>query len=128
METFTAFVGITKNKHAAELTLDAFTTTLIDTEASMALRNDKLGSNLNIAGTTTQAPAVTTRHRGKRRGHGSCGGRKPYERPSDSQLQWFYCTREGHKEASCQLKQDAERPKAENLCTDCPGELRGLPE
>jgi len=108
-ETFATIAGIIENKPAAELTLDAVTTTLIDAEASMALRNDQVGSNLNIAGTTTtQALAAMTRHRGKRGGHGSYKGWKPSERPSDSQLRCFYCTREGHNEASCQLKQDAE--------------------
>jgi len=65
LETFATIAGIIENKPAAELTLDAVTTTLIDAEASMTLRNDKVGSNLNIAGTTTQALAATTRHHGK---------------------------------------------------------------
>jgi len=108
-ETFATIAGIIENKPAAELTLDAVTTTLIDAEASMALRSDRVGSGLGVAGTTTQALAATTRHRGKRRGHGSYGGRKPYEIPSDLRLRCFYCTREGRKEAGCQLKQDAER-------------------
>jgi len=67
-ETFATITGIIENKPAAELTLDAVTTTLIDAEASMALRNDQVGSNLNITGTTTQALAAMTRHRGKRGG------------------------------------------------------------
>jgi len=108
-ESFATIAGIIKNKPAAELTLDAVTTTLIDAEASMALRNDKVGSNLNIAGTATQALAASTCHHGKRRGVSGHRGRKPYERPGDSGPQCFYCTREGHKEADCRLKQDAER-------------------
>jgi len=112
-ETFATIAGIIENKPAAELTLDAVTTILIDAEASMALRNDQVGSNLNIAGTTTQALAAMTQHRGRRGGHSSYRGWKPYERPSDSQLRCFYCTREGRKEASCQLKQDAERLRKE---------------
>jgi len=67
-ETFATIAGIIENKPAAELTLDAVTTTLIDAEASMALRNDQVGTNLNIAGTTSQALAATTRHHRKRRG------------------------------------------------------------
>ena len=78
-DMFATIAGIIENKPAAELTLDAVTTTLIDDKASMALRNDKVGSKLNIAGTTTQALAATIRHRSKRRGHGSYRGRKPYE-------------------------------------------------
>jgi len=58
-----------------------------------------------------------------------------YERPSDSQLRCFYCTREGHKEASCQLTQDAERLRKERWSQkasaqtarvnfgDCPSEV-----
>jgi len=112
-ETFATIAGIIENKPAAELTLDAATTTLIDAEASTALRNDKVGSNLNIAGTTTQALAATTRHRGKRRGVSGHRGRKPFERPGDSGPRCFYCTREGSKEADCRLKQDAERLRKE---------------
>jgi len=79
----------------------------------MALRNDKVGSTLNIAGTTMQALAAITHHHGKRRGVSGHRGRKPYERPGDSQLRCFYCTREGQKEADCWLKQDAERLRKE---------------
>jgi len=107
-ETFATIASIIENKPAAELTLDAITTTLIDAEASMALRNDQVGTNLNIAGTTSQALAATTRHHRKRRGGDGYRGRKAYERSSNSGLQCFYCTREGHKEADCQLKQNAE--------------------
>jgi len=107
-ETFATIAGIIENKPAAELTLDAVTTTLIDAEASLALRNDQVGTNLNIAGTTSQALAATTRHHRKRRGGDVYRGRKPYERSSNSGLQCFYCTREGYKEADCQLKRDAE--------------------
>jgi len=107
-ETFATIAGIIENKPAAELTLDAITTTLIDAEASMAHRNDQVGTNLNITSTTSQALAVVTCRHGKRRGGVSYRGRKPYERPSNSGLRCFYCTREGHKEVDCQLKQDAE--------------------
>jgi len=86
---------------------------VIDTEASMALRNDQVSTNLNITSTTTQALAATTCHHGKRRGVSGHRGRKPYERPDDSGLRCFYCTREGHKEADCWLKQDAERLRKE---------------
>jgi hypothetical protein len=112
-EMFATIAGIIENKPAAELTLDAVTTTLIDAEASIALRNDQVGTNLNVAGTTTQALAATTRYRGKRRGRGGYADRKPYGRPSDSGLQCFYCTREGHKEENCWVKQDAERLRDE---------------
>jgi hypothetical protein len=80
-ETFATIAGIIENKPAAELTLDAVPTTLIDAEASIAHRNDQVGSNLNIAGTTSQALAATTGHHGNRRGGTSYSGRKPYERP-----------------------------------------------
>jgi len=112
-ETFATIAGIIGNKPAAELTLDVVTTTLIDAEASMALRNDQAGTNLNIAGTTSQALAAMTHHHGKRRGVSGHRGRKPYERSGDSGLQCYYCTREGHKEADCRLKQDAERLRKE---------------
>ena len=112
-ETFATIASIIENKPAAELTLDAVATTLIDAEASMALRNDQVGTNLNIAGTTSQALAATTHHHGKRRGVSGRRGRKPYERPGDSGIRCFYCTREGHKEADCRLKQDAERLRKE---------------
>jgi len=134
-ETFATIAGIIENKSAAELTLDAVTTTLIDAEAAMALRNDQVGSNLKIAGTTTQALAALTRHCGRQGGHGSYRGWKHYKRPSDSQLRCFYCTREGYKEASCQLKQDAEQLRKERWSQkdsaqtawvnfgDCPSEV-----
>jgi len=79
----------------------------------MALRNDQVGTNLNFAGTPSQAVAATTHHHGKRRGVSGHRGRKPYERPGDSGLRRFYCTREGYKEAACRLKQDAERLRKE---------------
>jgi len=84
LEIFATIAGIIENKPAAELTLDAITKTLIDVEASMALHNDKLGLNLNIAGTTTQALAATTRHHGKQWGVSGRRGLKPYERAGDS--------------------------------------------
>jgi len=112
-ETFATIAGIIENKPEAELTLDAVTTTLIDAKASMALCNDKVGSNLNIGGTATQGLAATTRHHGKRRGVSGHRDRKPYKRPGDSGPRCFYCTREGHKETDCQLKQDAERLRKE---------------
>jgi hypothetical protein len=112
-ETIATIAGIIENQPAAELALDAVTTTLMDAEASMALRNDQVGTNLNVAGTTAQALAATTRFRGKRRGRGGYGDRKPYGRPTDSGLRCFYCSREGHKEVDCRVKPDAERLREE---------------
>jgi len=82
--TFAAIAGIIENKPAAELTLDAVTTTFIDAKASMVFRNDQVGTNLNIAGTTSQALAATTRRHGKRRGCNRHRGWKPYARLGNS--------------------------------------------
>jgi len=49
--------------------VDAVTAARIEEETSLARRNDQVGSNLNIAGTTRQALAAIARH-GKRRGYG----------------------------------------------------------
>jgi len=67
-ETFATIASIIENKHDAELTLDAVTTKLIDAEAAMAFCNDQVGTNLNIASTTSQALAAVTCRYGKRRG------------------------------------------------------------
>ena len=112
-QSFAITVGVLKKKPSEEQTVDAVTAALIQEETPLARRNDQVGSNLNVAGTTTQALAATAHHRGKRRGGSSYGDRKPYERPRDSRLQCFYCTREGHKEADCWVKQEAERLKQE---------------
>jgi hypothetical protein len=109
-ESFAITVGVLKNKPSEEQTVDAVTAALIEEETSLARRNDQVGSNLNIAGTTRQALAARTQH-GKRRGYGGYGNRKPYGRPSNSGLRCFYCTREGHKESDCWVKQEAERLK-----------------
>jgi len=92
--------------------VDAVTVALIEEETSLARKNDQVGSNLNIAGTTRQALAARTQH-GERRGYGGYGNRKPYRRPSNSRLRCFYCTQEGHKEGDCRVKQEAERLKEE---------------
>ena len=92
--------------------MDAATEALIEEEKSLPRRNDQVGSNLNIAGTTRQALAARTQH-GKRRGYGGYGNRKPYGGPSKSGLRCFYCTREGHKEGDCRVKQEAERLREE---------------
>ena len=111
-ESFAITVGVLKNKPSEEQTVDAVTAALIEEETSLARRNDQVGSNLNIAGTTRQALAARTQH-GKRRGYGGYGNRKPYGRPSNSGLRCFYCTRERHKESDCWAKQEAERLKEE---------------
>ena len=92
--------------------MDALTAALIEEETLLARRNDQVGSNLNIASTTSQALAARARH-GKRRGYGGYGNRQPYGRPSNSGLRCFYCTREGHKEGGYQVKQEAERLREE---------------
>jgi len=111
-ESFAITVGVLKNKPSEEQTADAVTAALIEEETSLARRNDQVGSNLNIAGTTRQALAARTQH-GKRRGYGGYGNRKPCGRPSNSGPRCFYCTREGHKESDCWVKQEAERLKEE---------------
>ena len=51
-ESFAITVGVLKNKPSEEQTVDAVTAALIEEETSLARRNDQVGSNLNIAGTT----------------------------------------------------------------------------
>jgi len=80
---FATIACIIENKPAAELTLDAITTILIDAEALMALSNYQVGTNLNIASTTSQALAAVTRRHGKRQGGDGYRGQKPYKRPSN---------------------------------------------
>jgi len=84
-QSFAITIGVLKNKPSDEQTVDAVTAALIEEETSLAQRNDQVGSNLNIAGTTRQALAARTQH-GKQRGYGGYRNRKPYGRPSNSGL------------------------------------------
>jgi len=51
-ESFAITVGVLENKPSEEQTVDAVTAALIEEETSLARRNDQVGSNHNIAGTT----------------------------------------------------------------------------
>jgi len=111
-EQFTNIVDILKNRPIEEQTLNSVSTILIEHETARALRNTTTGSNLNLAGTSSNALTANandgkhhrTSGKGKHR-------RKPYDQKKDSsntsEIICYYCTRKGHKAVDCQVKKKA---------------------
>ena len=105
-------MDILKNRPIKEQTLNSISTILIEHETARALRNTTTGSNLNLAGTSSNALSANvnggkhhrTNGKGKHR-------RKPYNMKratSDpSNIMCYYCTRKGHKEIDFEVKKRA---------------------
>ena len=117
-ETFANIAGIIENKPAAELTLNAVTTSLVNAETSMTLRNAQVGSNTNTASTiidgnalatTVRSGSINQGNRGQNSGRGGHRRWQPYsnQRQAESNPKCYYCLREGHRERDCSLKQNA---------------------
>jgi len=110
---FANIVDILKNRPIEEQTLNSISTILIEHETARALRNTTTGSNLNLAGTSSNALSGNvnggkhhqTNGKGKYR-------RKPYNKKqttSDpSNITCYYGTRKEHKEIDCEVKRPTE--------------------
>jgi len=79
-EEFANIVDILKNRPIEEQTLNSVSTVLIEHETARALRNATTGSNLNLAGTSSNALTANVND-GKHRRTGGKGKhrRKPYD-------------------------------------------------
>jgi len=109
---FANIADILKNRPIEEQTLNSISTILIEHKTARALRSTTTGSNLNLAGTSSNALSANvnggkhhrTNGRGKHR-------RKPYNNKratSDpSNITCYYCTRKGLKEIDCEVKKRA---------------------
>jgi len=107
-------VDIIKNQLIEEQTLNSISRILIKHETARALRNTMAGSNLNLAGTSSNVlPANVNggkHHRTNRKGKDR---RKPYNKKqatSDPRnITCYYCTRKEHKEIDCEVKKRATK-------------------
>jgi len=105
-------VDILKNRPIEEQTLTSISTILIEHETARALRNTTTGSNLNLAGTSSNAQSANVNSGKHHRINGKGKHRrKPYNKKqatSDpSNITCYYCTRKGHKEIDCEVKKRA---------------------
>jgi len=111
-EQFANIVDIFQNQPIEEQTLNSISTILIEHETARALHNTMTGSNLNLAGTSSNALSANVNggkhHRTNRKGKHH---QKPYNKKqatSDpSNITCYYCTRRGHKEIDCEVKKRA---------------------
>ena len=124
-ESFANIVGILKHKPLAEQTLQSIEASLVEHEASIALRNTHIGASTNSASTTGNALVAThigdnpkqqsgRQQSSKRGGRGRFGrgGGKPYSsRKPASKFsgECWHCGKKGHREQDCFAKQKAIR-------------------
>jgi len=115
-EQFTNIVDIHKNGPIEEQILNSISTILIEHKTPRALCNTTTGSNLNLAGTSSNALSANIKvgkhHRtnGKDKYH-----QKPYNKrqaTSDPRnITCYYCTRKGHKAIDCEVRKKATEMK-----------------
>jgi len=112
-EQFANIVDRLKNRPIEEQTLNSISTIVIEHETARALRNTTTGSNLNLAGTSSNALSANAND-GKHHWTNRQGKhlRKPYNNKraaSDpSNITCYYCTRKGHKDIDCKVKKMLE--------------------
>jgi hypothetical protein len=111
-EEFVNIVDILKNWPIEEQTLNSVSTILIEHETARALRNATTGSNLNLAGTSSNALTANVNRGKHRRTRGKGKHRcKPYDQKqttsNTSDIICYYCTRKGHKAIDCLVKKRA---------------------
>jgi len=115
-EQFANIVDILKNRPIEEQTLNSIITILIEHETAPALCNTTTGSNLNLAGTSSNALSTNInggkyyRTNGKGKHH-----QMPYNKrqaTSDpSNIMRYYCIRKGHKVIDCKVRKRATEMK-----------------
>jgi len=71
-EQFANIVDILKNRSIEEQTLNSISTILIEHETARALRNTTTGSNLNLAGTSSNALSANINGGMHQRTNGKC--------------------------------------------------------
>jgi len=109
---FTNIVDILKNRPIEEQTLNSTSTILIEHETTQALRNTTTASNLNLAGTPSNALTANVNSDKHQRANGKgkhCRKRYNKKRATSdpSNITCYYCTRKGHKEIDCEVKKRA---------------------
>jgi len=115
-EQFANIVDILKNRPIKEQTLNSISTILIEHETARALHNTTTGSNLNLAGTSSNALSANVNGGKHHRSNGKGKHRrKPYNKrqtTSDpSNITCYYCTRKGHKAIDCEVRKRATEMK-----------------
>jgi len=115
-EQFANIVDILKNRPIEEQTLNSISTILIEHETARALRNSTTGSNLNLAGTSSNARSANVNGGKHHRTNGKGKHRqKPYNKrqavSDSSNITCYYCTRIGHKAIDCEVRKRATEMK-----------------
>jgi len=109
---FASIVDLLKNRLSEEQTLNSSSTTLIEPETARTPRNTMTGSNLNLAGISSNALSAIV-NGGKHQQTNGKGKhcRKPYnkrQRISDpSNITCYICTRKVHKAIDCEVRKRA---------------------
>ena len=115
---------ITHDKSAEAKTVDYVISTVLEADRAMESRKEEVGASTNTSGTLTTSNALitTTRpnrslnYRMRNRQHQNSKSHRSNQRSSYSQTRsgsenvtCFYCTKRGHRIATCNLKRNAEK-------------------
>ena len=115
---------ITHDKSAEAKTVDYVISTVLEADRAIESRKEEVGASTNTSGTlttsntliTTTRPNRSLNYRMRNRQHQNSKSHRSNQRSSYSQTRsgsenvtCFYCTKRGHRIATCNLKRNAEK-------------------